>query len=462
MSRGLLLVLLAAALPPAVFANSTGPPIFSSGVPNASDNNGSTCTRCHTTFPLNSPGGSMRVETFHYRPGQRQTVRVTVAHPESSRWGFQLTARLASDVSRRAGTFVLDPSLRVRCSDPASPGRDVTAASPCQDDALEFVSHTQPLTITGANGTRTFEVEWTPPATDQGDVIFFASGNAANANGNNQGDRIYNNGPEGFRIEAQGGSCSNSTRPSLRGVGNAAALGTQIAPNTLVSFYGQDFVTAGVSRIAGTADFGTGRYPTELACVAVEVNGQRIPIYSVQPSQINAVLPLTTGTGPATFRVIVNPGRGNQMISDPGTSTVTNTAPGLFAFQDGRSVAAVLLDGTYVANPALVPGGRPVRTGDVIQVFATGLGRTDPDWQAGEFPNRPSALRERLTVTINGTALAPADVLYAGVVPLSISGFFQINLRVPAGLPNGNVPISVTAGGLTTAAGATLPVQNTP
>ena len=40
------------------------------------------CRRCHTTFNLNEPGGSLRVETGRYKPGIAQTVKVTITHPE--------------------------------------------------------------------------------------------------------------------------------------------------------------------------------------------------------------------------------------------------------------------------------------------------------------------------------------------------------------------------------------------
>src|SRR5262245_56469666 len=123
----------------ALYGRSTGAPIGHSNVPSTHpvDNVSSpaqACTRCHTTYALNSqPGGSVKIQAFHYRPGQRQTIRVTVSHPEALRWGFQLTARRASDLNQRAGTFSFNSAIQVFCSDefPANVARAVTADRPC-------------------------------------------------------------------------------------------------------------------------------------------------------------------------------------------------------------------------------------------------------------------------------------------------------------------------------------------
>ena len=57
---------------------------------------------------LNGGGGSVKV-TFPggnvYTPGVKQHLVVTIADPTARNWGFQLTARLASDTKTQAGSF---------------------------------------------------------------------------------------------------------------------------------------------------------------------------------------------------------------------------------------------------------------------------------------------------------------------------------------------------------------------
>ena len=62
------------------------------------------------------------------------------------------------------------------------------------------------------------------------------------------------------------------------------------------------------------------------------------------------------------------------------------------------------------------------------------------------------------SITIGGVMLAPADVLYAGVSPGYI-GLYQINLRVPAGVPSGNQPMVIKIGNNSSPAGGYLTVQ---
>jgi len=448
----------AVVLPSALLARSTGAPVFSAGVPTTVDGNGQTCTRCHRTFDLNPDRvGYVKVQAFNYKPGEKQNIQVTVYHPEALRWGFQLTARQANDMTKNAGKFTLDPQYRILCSDGPGDGRDVTASSPCPAENQEFITHTQPLTLTGANGMKVFTVEWTAPSADIGDVLFFVSGNAANNNGNNTGDRIYNNGPAGFRIEAEGRTCPNTVRPTLRAAVNAGSRGREVAMNTLIEIYGGNFVAAGTTREARAGDFRNG-YPKELACVAVEVAGQRIPLTYVQPDQINAQLPTTLGAGTVQYRVLVNPDRQNQLVSDSGTLTAQNYAPALLTF-NGRSVAAANTDGTYAADPSVVQGGRPPKPGEIVSLYATGLGPLEPVWQAGEMPDRASPVRDRVTVTIGGTTLPASEVLYAGAVPGFISGLYQLNVRLPAALSDGDVPVTLSVGGVNSQAGAVLPVR---
>ena len=65
-----------------------------------------------------------------------------------------------------------------------------------------------------------------------------------------------------------------------------------------------------------------------------------------------------------------------------------------------------------------------------------------------------------ITVTLGGVALPASDILYLGLVPGSISGLYQLNIRIPTTAPEGNLPLVVTIGGQQTQSGATMPVQS--
>jgi uncharacterized protein (TIGR03437 family) len=68
-------------------------------------------------------------------------------------------------------------------------------------------------------------------------------------------------------------------------------------------------------------------------------------------------------------------------------------------------------------------------------------------------------LTNPIAVNIGGVTLSSSDVLYAGLSPQSISGLYQINVRIPASTGAGDIPVTITIGGVQTQSGATIPVQ---
>lgn len=433
-----------AGVPILLLGFSTGPPVRRTGAP---VDGGLTCTACHPSFaPANSDArGSIVIDAQPYTPGSPQIIRVTVRHPDASQWGFQLTARRMNDLTKAAGTFTVSDTVRVRCDD----GRD----APCSS-TTEFAEH---LTPGKASGSFTFDVRWTPPA-DTGDVVFYAAGNAANGDGTLFGDRIYTTSKTTSPLASS--PCALTARPSIRAVVSAASGQTGMASGSLLALFGTGFQATGASRAVMQGDLAGGMFPKQLACVAVEIGGVRTPLTYVQPDQINFQAPASlTLTVPANLVVVLNPGAANELRSDVFSQVPVAYVPAFFTF-NGKSVAAQFAGtASIVANPAVVASGRPAAPGDLITVYGTGFGPTNPGWQAGDLPDRASFLTATPTVLMGGVVLTPSDIFYAGLVPSQISGLYQFNLRIPAGVPDGDVPISITVGGVTTQAAATVPVK---
>lgn len=445
--------LLAGSIPAALFAFSGGPPIRRTGAP--VDANGVTCTACHGGTALNSPGGRVAIEAAPYRSGAKQVIRVRVEHADAQRWGFQLTARYVADPTVQAGTFTQTDDIRVQCA---------TGSDGACGGSLEFASHRAASTAPGTPGGKTFEVEWTAPqGAERGDIVFYAAGNAANNSNSPAGDRIYNSS---LRIAPDPAACNLTERPQLRTVGNAASFQPQVSANSLITLQGLNFTFQGVQRIAGAGDIRDNKFPTALSCIAVEImeggNWVRLPITYVQPDQINAQGPTTRAAGPAQIRVVANPGLPNQLLSDVATVNMLNFSPAFFTF-NGRSIAALnAVDNSIVADPAVVAGGRPLRPGDIVSLYATGLGATNPTTAAGDIYTGQALLRDTVSITIGGTTIPAADILYAGGAPGLISGAYQLNVRIPASAGNGDLPVTMTIGGVTSPTGTTIPVRTQP
>ncbi len=419
---------------------------------------GRDCSSCHSTFgAANSDSrNGVTIDVVDYNPGVAQTIHVTVAHPLASAWGFQLTARPVSDETQQAGTFTpLDDRVQVRCDDGSKFGFLSSSATPCAG-AREFAEHVvAPRTAAGAGFT--FDVRWLPPANEVGDVRLYASAVAANGDGTAAGDRVYT----AVRTLTAVGACNFTQKPTLRTAVNGASFQPGFSSQSLLSIFGLGFQVPGRTRVVGSGDIVLGQFPTQLACVAVEINNQRVPIAYIQQDQINVQAPVLPASGPVNLVVILNPGKPNEIRSDIATLTQLQTFAPAFFTLDGNQIAAQFANtSTLAADPSSIPGARAVKSGDILTLYGTGFGDTVPHEPSGLQAPSIAALTTPVSVLIGSTTLSQADVLYAGLSPGSISGLYQINVRVPAGLPSGKLPVLVRIGGLQSPDGVSIFVQN--
>ncbi|OFW30250.1 MAG: hypothetical protein A3J28_11870 [Acidobacteria bacterium RIFCSPLOWO2_12_FULL_60_22] len=252
--------------------------------------------------------------------------------------------------------------------------------------------------------------------------------------------------------------CAVTGTPAISAVVNSGSFQAAVAANAMVSIFGSGFAPQGTGRAVGRMGLNETRFPTELACVALEVAGLRAPVTFVSPTQINAQLPSLTITGPVEIRVILNPGRSNEIRGAAQSVPIQARAPAFFTFT-GSTIAAQHNDFAPLADPGVVATGRPARPGDLVILYGTGFGLTVPAFQAGEIADRTALLRDTITVTVGGAALRPENILYAGLAPGSISGLYQFNVRIPETVQVGNIPVVIEVGGARTQAGLTIPVR---
>ena len=352
-----------------------------------------------------------------------------------------MTIREVSDETQSAGTF--SPSatpapVQVRCDD----GSQYGSAAPC-NNLRSFAEHN--VAPRGAAGTAfEFDVLWTPPPNEVGKLHVYVAAVAGDGSGGPQGDWVYTS----MQTIANAGKCTDITNPILRTTENGGSFQPPLSSNAMVSILGTGFVVGGPGRIAGLGDFVNGAFPTELSCVSVQVTGPGvsptlIPISYVSATQINAQLPTFSGTGPVTLQLILNPGQTNQSTSYIDTyTTLQPFAPAFFLFANSISIAAQFAGtANIVADPSLIPGATPAKPGDIVTLYGTGFGDTNPSVAAGQLATGQAPLLNGVTVTIGTATLAPSDVLYAGLSPGSISGLYQFDVRIPQSTPSGEIPV---------------------
>lgn len=255
------------------------------------------------------------------------------------------------------------------------------------------------------------------------------------------------------------------TAGGVVGAGLSVPPVTQIAPDGLISIFGQNFAPPGTARGLTAADIASGNLPANLACTCVAVNHQLAPILYVSPTMINAQAPTLPGEDGASVQVIANCGSAVEMASAAQPGSAQAIAPEFFFFQQNASganpVAATdAISGALIGAPGLLPGGvfTPAKPGEYVALYMTGLGQTDPPIAPGALATSAAQTAWPASVTLDGRQLAPSDVLYSGAAP-GFAGLYQVNIRVPADARNGSLPVSLTIGGVPTPPGAFLVVH---
>lgn len=439
-------LLFAAALTPAaLMAFSSGPLPGHAGVNStlAIDGAGRTCARCHANS-LNFPG-RVTLGVNGYSPGQKQTITVRIEDSTALRWGFQVTARRVDDETKPAGHFVSNENVRVRCPDGTDLPNGLVGGCGGQ---VQFAEHSATNTRRGSGGPQTFVIEWVPPGRDIGQVIFYVAANAADNSGTNTGDHIYT---ASLKVSAQPCNLQGTPFVSEGGLTNAASFATGVSPNSLISIFGGQFFPSDVTYRAQGSDLVGGKLQTDLGCLGVEIAGQRAPVFYVQSDQINAQAPLLTQTGSVPVRVILNPGTPNEVRSAPVNILATTVQPAMFKI-DSKTIAGY---NASKGNAILGLNNSTAAPGDIVVLYGTGFGLTDPVYQPGEFVDGQAILKPTPTAKIGNI---DAEVQYAGLSP-DAPGFFQFNLRVPAGVADGDQQVTITVNGLPSQGNATIPIK---
>ena len=247
------------------------------------------------------------------------------------------------------------------------------------------------------------------------------------------------------------------THGGIASSGLSSPAVASVSPNAIVSIFGQKFAPEGSVRILGTDDLVGGRVPTILNGVCVLFGTQRAPIFAILPGQLNVQVPKVTGSS-VQVQVITKCDTPLSETSNTETVAVQTAAPEFFYFAHNGSgnnpIAAInAVSGAYIGSPGLVAGATftPAKTGDILTLFATGFGLTSPEYATGELPAGIGQVTDPVSVTFGGVKLAAADVLYVGVS--GYAGLYQLNIRVPAGLPDGDQAVVLTIGTVPSPAG---------
>jgi uncharacterized protein (TIGR03437 family) len=166
---------------------------------------------------------------------------------------------------------------------------------------------------------------------------------------------------------------------------------------------------------------------------SASLGGRKVPVLSAENDETQIQVPFETA---ATESVLeFDSGAGIRQISVP----VEPTAPAIFADREG---APFLVDSD---SGELVDPLAPLQAGQTLQILMTGLGPVEPSWPSGEKAPAQGAPKvvAPLRVWLNGKTIE----LVRGELASGYIGFYLVEVKLPALLDDGIVPLAVEAGG---------------
>jgi uncharacterized protein (TIGR03437 family) len=202
------------------------------------------------------------------------------------------------------------------------------------------------------------------------------------------------------------------------GIVNAASFApfeAQIAPGEFLLLTG-----TGLSMQTMTAS--ALPLQTTLGGVQVTIDGTAIPLYSVSPTAITAIVPYTTKSDGSLVTLMVN-NNGNN--SNPVQMYTGTTSPGVFTLaSSGIGDGAILHPNNTVVNSK-----SPAQRAEIVSIYLSGAGTAGDAAAAGAgAPVSPLAMLEHpVEVFIGGE---PAPILFQGLAP-NATGLYQLNVRIP-------------------------------
>jgi len=167
--------------------------------------------------------------------------------------------------------------------------------------------------------------------------------------------------------------------------------------------------------------------------VTLRIGSEDVPLFSAGPARIYAQVPYNVRPGDNVSVVV----RGNGQLTVPESYLIAPAQPSIFL----SGSDAVILDSQF----RLINSSNPAQRGSTIQIFATGLGETNPPAQAGEPAPVSALVVLPVSVTIGGVEAA---VTFQGLAP-GYAGLYRVDAVVPATVPPGdNVAVVIRQNGI--------------
>lgn len=222
-------------------------------------------------------------------------------------------------------------------------------------------------------------------------------------------------------------------------VNPASLLASPITPGQLIEVRGLGLASGSSPTVA----VDPANPPLELAGTQLLIDGAAAPLFSVKDNSIVALAP----PGPFSESSSVLSVISANAQSDPRTVLTGSVNAALFTTSGTGAGQALATNQDGSANSSQ----NPARKGQILRLFATGLGVTAA---AADGESAPTAA---IAATLADRAAQVENISSAAGYP---AGYFAIDIVVPFGVPEGDfVSVAIAADGMSSQPGVTVSIR---
>jgi len=220
-----------------------------------------------------------------------------------------------------------------------------------------------------------------------------------------------------------------------------------VSPGESIVIFGKLFGPANLATLrlneAGLVD-------TTLAGTRVFFDDVPAPMIYAVNEQISVFVPFSVAGKKTTVMKVEYNGVQSLAVTLP----VMEAKPGLFTSNQSGAGQAAILNQNNTVNSAT----NPAAIGDVVVLFGSGGGQTEPGGTDGKLATVPLPKPVLpIKAFIDGKE---AEILYAGPAPSLVEGVLQVNAKIPSGItPRSDVPVWITVGAHRSQPGVSLAVR---
>jgi uncharacterized protein (TIGR03437 family) len=194
-------------------------------------------------------------------------------------------------------------------------------------------------------------------------------------------------------------------------------------------------VVSAANLVAAAAAPGSAMTILGTKVTSVQAGDRAVPVLATSDTESQIQIPFEVSG--STLSLSFDPASGSRVTAPLALATAS---PGIVVGTDGTPV---LIDG---ATGTMLDASNPAHPRSRIQIYATGLGRVNPDWPAGKAAPAydPPKVAAAVTVYLDRTAVQVTRAVLA-----TLPGFYLVEIELPSLVNYGPADLSIEAGGHT-------------